>query len=178
MPTHTIHSTPAARARATCSSPPASCRWQWESTHRIVIITSLRGNSGSPLSSGAPAGSRPHAAASGSRWSSGRPGRPSRRHSSPAAFGITGDASSATIRSDSRQSPNTLATAAASPCLLSSHGLVSSMYAFVARMSSQTAPNPLAKSRRVNASDCPAKALAAASRNGPSARASGTTPPQ
>ena len=64
---------------------------------RASAHVSLRGNSGSPLSSVAPAGSRPHAAASGSRSSSGRPVSPSRRHSSAAAFGITGDASSATI---------------------------------------------------------------------------------
>ena len=53
--------------------------------HRSSV--SLRGNSGSPFSSVAPAGNCPHAAAAGTRWSSGRPGRPSRRHNSAAAFG-------------------------------------------------------------------------------------------
>ena len=43
------------------------------------------------------------------------------------ARGITGEARSATIRSASRQSPSTAATAAASPALLSFHGSDSSM---------------------------------------------------
>ena len=84
----------------------------------------------------------PQAAASGRRCSSGVPASPSRRQSSPAARGITGEASNATIRSTSRQSPSTAATAAVSPALWSFHGCCSSMYELVSRMRCHTAPNP------------------------------------
>ena len=97
-----------------------------------------------PCRAGAPAGRPPHAgrlreplAPRGCRR--GRAGATARA----TPRGISGDASSATMRSASRQSPSTAATAAASPALLSAHGCWSSMYEFVARMRSHTAPKPL-----------------------------------
>ena len=144
------------------------------STHAVTRRL-LRGNSGSPFSSFAPAGSCPHAAASGSRWSSGRPGRPSRRHSSAAAFGITGDASSATMRSASRQSPSTPATASASPALLQRPRLRGPRCsALAARIRSQTAPNAAREVEpRHRRPTSPSNAAAAASTSGPFARVLG-----
>ena len=67
VPTHTIHSTPAARARSTCASasatsnrvsPSSSCRWQCASTQAVTRPLSA-GTAASPFSSFAPAGKQP-----------------------------------------------------------------------------------------------------------------------
>ena len=169
---------PPPRLARSCSAPP----WpvaddSGQSTHAVTRFP-CAGTAARLSPTASPRAVRPHAAASGSRASSGRPGSPSRRQSSAAAFGITGDASSATMRSASRQSPNTSSTAAASPALCNAHGWRSSMYALVARIRSQTAPNPDAKSSRDIASDNPSYAAAAAPTSGPSRARRGTTPPQ
>ena len=99
VPTHTIHSTPAGPG-------PVQDRVRRRGLGRQVAVAvdphlrprsgghgrSMRGKSESPFSSRLPAVStRPQTAASGSRWSSGAPASPSRRQSSDAACGITGD---------------------------------------------------------------------------------------
>ena len=105
VPTHTIHSTPAARARVdvlvaarelqvAVGVDPAQLRPDPASRvlareQRLALLERSRPRAAGPTPPRR-AGARPRAG----------PARPSRRHSSAAAFGITGDASSATIRSD------------------------------------------------------------------------------
>ncbi len=132
---------PPARARSSAASaPPVSDgRWQWLS----IQVTSRCGETAArPSRASSPRAATPTAAASGSRSSAGLPGRPSRRHNSADARGISGDDNSATTRNASRQSPSTAAVATVSPALLSAHGCLSSMYEFASRMRSQTAPKP------------------------------------
>ena len=115
VPTHTIAldpGVPGPRRAPRRRSPGAVGRWQWQSTQPPVGHASRSRldageERGALLQRRARRAGAPHGGASGRRWSSGAPGSPRRRHSSAAARGITGDASSATIRSASRQSPST-----------------------------------------------------------------------
>ena len=172
---------PGPRARR---RPAQLARWQWRvdpsaSASPSSGVGSMRGNSGAPFSSGEPAGRRPHAAASGRRWSSGRPGRPRRRHSSAAASGspATRAARRCAAPRGSRRAPRR--PRRASPALLSAHGL----RVLDVRVGGADQLPHRAEAARVvelasSASVSPANASSAAAASGPSARASGTTPPQ
>ena len=182
VPTHTIHSTPAARARATCSSPPASCRWQWESTHARPprhVRCPCGGTAARPSRAVAPAGSCPHAAAVGQPLVLGPAGQP---EPAPQLGGRVRDHR----RREQRDDAQRLEAVAQHrrdrvrvALLVELPGL--GVLDVRVRRADQIPDRAEARSRSRAGSSrrtIPRTRVAAASRSGPSARASGTTPPQ
>ncbi len=151
-----------AAAGSTLSSAPQP-RWQWSSVQRGATTgeatagrasmlcsghgapnpttfaagsAGQAGNSGAPLVTSRPPGYWPQAAAPGTCWSVGEPGRPMRRHASAHASGTAGEARIATRRIASSASPSTASTSGPGS---SFHGSAASSRPLVSRMSRHVA---------------------------------------
>ncbi len=187
VPTHTIHSTPAARParparrrlpRKARSGPAPAARWQSESTQRSRLRDPPRasGTATRPSPASNPRATGPTPPRRARAASSGRPGSPSRRHSSAAATGSPAteqrdDAQRLEAVAEHRRHRGRVARLVDTPTAARS-----SMNELAARIRSQTAPKP-PRSRGGHPSRT-RRTRPRPRRSGPSARASGTTPPQ
>ena len=182
VPTHTIHSTPA-RARARASTSLDRRPRQLQVAVRVDPArhaTSLRGNSGSPFSKRRARGQLSPRRRGGQARVLGPAGQTepapqlARRVRDHRRREQRDDAQRLEAVAEHARDRGGVARLVAAPTAARS-----SMYAFVARIRSQTAPKPAREVEpRHRVGRCPSNAVAAASRSGPSARVSGTTPPQ